>query len=83
MAALCNIDHYIINSMYFSNPLISNIFVLFKSSDHLKRFQIYSNSCHVNFSFTTETEQNSKISFLDINVICEQGKFLTSVSKTN
>ena len=30
-------------------------------------------------SFTIETEQNSKISFLDVNVICEQGKFITSV----
>ena len=30
-------------------------------------------------SFTIETEQNSKISFLDVNVIREQGKFVTSV----
>ena len=29
-------------------------------------------------SFTIETEQNSKISFLDVNVIREQGKFVTS-----
>ena len=27
---------------------IDDIFVLFKSSDHLKRFQSYLNSCHVN-----------------------------------
>ena len=58
---------------------VDNIFVLFKSSDHLKRFQSYLNPCHVNMSLTIETEQNSKISFLDINVICEQGKFITSV----
>ena len=30
-------------------------------------------------SFTKETEQNSKISFLDVDVIREQGKFVTSV----
>ena len=30
-------------------------------------------------SFTIETEQNNKISFLDVNVIREQGKFTTSV----
>ena len=30
-------------------------------------------------SLTIETEQNSKISFLDVNVIREQGKFVTSV----
>ena len=30
-------------------------------------------------SFTIETEQNSKISSLDVNVIRDQGKFVTSV----
>ena len=30
-------------------------------------------------SFTIETEQNNKISFLDVNVIRVQGKFTTSV----
>ena len=30
-------------------------------------------------SFTIETEQNNKMLFLDINVIHEQGKFITSV----
>ena len=58
---------------------VVDIFVLFKSSDHLKRFQSYLNSCHVNMSFRIEPEQNNKISFLDINVIREQGKFITSL----
>ena len=30
-------------------------------------------------SFTVETEQNNKMSSLDVSVICEQGKFATSV----
>ena len=30
-------------------------------------------------SFTIDTEQSNKISFLDIIVICEQGKFTTSI----
>ena len=30
-------------------------------------------------SFTIETEQENKISFLDVNVIREQGEFMTSV----
>ena len=30
-------------------------------------------------SFTIETEQNNKMSFLNVNVIREQGKFITSV----
>ena len=58
---------------------VDDIFVLFKPSDHLKRFQSYLNSCHVNMSFTIETEQNNKISFLDVNVIREQSKFIPSV----
>ena len=37
---------------------IDDVFVLFKSSDRLKRFQIYLNSCHVHMSLTIETEQN-------------------------
>ena len=47
---------------------VDDIFVLFKSSDHLKRFQSYLNSCHVSMSFTIETEQENKISFLDVSV---------------
>ena len=58
---------------------VADIFVLFKSSDHLKRFQSYLNSCHVNMSFTIETEESNKISFLDVNVIREQDKFITSI----
>ena len=58
---------------------VDDLFVLFKSSDHLKRFQSYLNSCNVNMRFTMETEQNNKISFLYVNVICEQSKFITSV----
>ena len=36
---------------------IDNIFVLFKSSDQLKRFQSYLNSSHANTSLTIKTEQ--------------------------
>ena len=50
---------------------VDDIFVLFKSSDHWKRFQSYLNSYHVNMSFTTETEQNKKISLLDVKIIRE------------
>ena len=60
---------------------VDDIFVLFKLSDHIKRFQSYLNSCHVNMSFNIEPEQNNKISFLDVNVIREQGKFTTSVHR--
>ena len=59
-------------------PYVDDIFVLFKSSDHLKRFQSYLNSCIVNMTFIVETEQNNNI-FLDVNVSREQCKFITSV----
>ena len=52
---------------------------LFKSFDHLKRFQSYFNSYLVNMSFVIETEQNNEISFLDVNVIREQCRFVISV----
>ena len=71
--ALWNIDHDIIDGVLMIYLYFSNL------SDHLKQFQGYLNSCHVNMSFTIETEQNSKTSFLDVNVICEQGKSITSV----
>ena len=61
---------------------IDDIFVLVKSCDHLKPFQSYLNSCHVNMTFTVETDQNNKISFLDVNVTCEQGKFITGVYRS-
>ena len=64
--------------LYYQQYVV-DIFLFFKSSYHLKRFESYLNSWHVNMPFTLETEQNSKISFLDVNVICEQGKFMTSV----
>ena len=43
------------------------------------RFQSYSNSCHANILFTIETGQNNTISFLNVNVIREKGKFITNV----
>ena len=30
-------------------------------------------------TFTVATEQNNKISFSDVSIICEEGKFITSV----
>ena len=58
---------------------VDDIFLLFKSSDHLKQFQSYFSSCHVNLTFKVQIEQNKKISFLDVNIICEQGKVVTSI----
>ena len=75
IVALWNIDQ-----LYYRR-YINDIFVLFKSSDHLKRFQSYLNSCHVNMSFSIETQQKNTISFLDVNVVREHGKFVTCVQR--
>ena len=57
---------------------VDDIFVLSKSSDHLKRFQSDLNSCHVKYH-VIHYKQNKKISFLDVNFIREQGKIITSI----
>ena len=58
-----------------SYRLYVNIFILFKSNNHIKHFQNFPNSCHINMSFSMETEKENKLSFLDIEIIREQGKF--------
>ena len=63
----------------FYQRYIYDIFLLFKSNDHLKHFQDFLNSCHSNMSFSMETEKENKLSFLDVEVICEQGNFTNTV----
>ena len=46
----------------------ADIFVLLNLSDHLKQFKSHLN-CYTNMSFTVQTEQNNKLSFLDANII--------------
>ena len=57
---------------------VDDILVLFKSSHLLNLFQSYLDYCPVSMSFTIEKEHKNKVSFLNVNVIREQGKF-TSV----
>ena len=63
----------------FYRRYVDDIFILFKSNDHLKSFQGFLNSCHLNMSFSMETEKENKLSFLDVEVIREQGKFTTTI----
>ena len=56
-----------------------DIFMLFKLNDHLKYFQNFLNSCHIDMSFSMETEKENKLSFLNVEIICEQGKFATTI----
>ena len=58
---------------------VDDIFVLFNSAEHLKRFYSYLNSRHLNISLTIENEKDNRMSFLDVNIIREKDKFTTSV----
>ena len=55
----CPLEH--IGSYY--RRFVDDIYVFFKLSDHVRLFQSYLNSCHVNMSFTIATDQNNKVSF--------------------
>ena len=58
---------------------IDDVFVLFKSAEHVKYFLSYLNSRHLNIYFTIENEKGNRMSFLDVNIIREKDKFTTSV----
>ena len=53
-------------------------FILLNSPENLKRFQSYLIPRHFNISFTRDNEKYN-MSFLDVNIILEQGKTTTSV----
>ena len=57
----------------FFNDVISMVLLHF-SNNHLKCFQDFMNSRHINMSFFLESEKENKLSFLDLEFICKQGK---------
>ena len=58
---------------------MDDIFVLFKSTEHLSKFRDYFNTCHQNMSFSFEQEKDGKLSFLDVEVSRQEGHFVTTV----
>ena len=48
----------------FYGRYVDDIFKLFKLNDHVKYFQDFLNSCHINILFSMETEKENKLSFL-------------------
>ena len=48
---------------------MDDIFVLFRTEEHLKLFLNYFSSCYENIKFTSEKGTNNKLSFLDIGVL--------------
>ena len=58
---------------------VDDIFVLFKSPEHVQLFADYLNTKHANISFTWEEEVNGVLPFLDIEVKHEDLQFSTTV----
>ena len=58
---------------------VENIFVLFKSKEHLKLFANYLNSKHKNIKFTFETEDSNSFSFLDVKITHKNKELFASI----
>ena len=58
---------------------VDDIYVLFKSKEHLKLFVNYMNSKHRNIKFTLETEDSNNFSFLDVKTTRQNKRFVTSI----
>ena len=63
----------------FYRRYVDDVFVLFKSTDHLEKFPNYFNTCHPNMSFSFEKEKNGKMSFLDVEISRVNGKLVTTI----
>ena len=56
---------------------VDDIFVLFKSKDHLLLFAKYMNTRHKNLKFTFDFELSNSFSFLDVKITCGSNRFST------
>ena len=66
----------------FYRRYVDDIFVLFESVEHLSKFCDYFNTCYPNMYFSFAQEKNGKLSFLDVEVSREKGKFVTTVYRS-
>ena len=60
----------------FYRRYVDDIFVLFSSLDQAEK---YLSSKHLNINFSLEKENEARLSFLDVNIFREKGKFVTNV----
>ena len=65
----------------FYSRYVDDIFVLFSPLDQAEKLKKYFSSKHPNINFSLEKENDSRSSFLDIDIFCEKGKFVTNVSR--
>ena len=58
---------------------VDETFLLFRSKHHSGKLRSYLNRQHKNIRFTSETENETSISFLDIKISTDNSKFTNSV----
>ena len=58
---------------------VDDTFLIFNDASHMPKFLSYLNNKHVNIKFTSESEDNGTISFLDVKVTRGRGSYCTSV----
>ena len=58
---------------------VDDIFVLFKSKEHLKLFVNYMNSKHRNIKFSFETEDSNNFSCLDVKISRQNKRIVTFI----
>ena len=58
---------------------VDDIFVLFKSKEHVKFFVNYMNLKHKNIKYTFETEDSNNLLFLDVKITRKNKRFFTSI----
>ena len=63
----------------FYRRYVDSRFVLFSSLDQPEKFKKYLSSKHRNINFLLEEENEGRLSFLDVNIFREKGKFVTNV----
>ena len=68
----------------FYRRYVDDIFVLFRSTNHLEKLPNYFNTCHPNMSFLDDItrtfyQKNSKMSFLDVEISRENATFVTTI----
>ena len=86
-AFLCHYENEWLNSFptelkhKFYKRYVDDIFVMFQSRNHIKKFVDYTNTKHLNIRFTFEIEDQNSFSFYDTKIIrnTEKKAFETSV----
>ena len=65
--------------LVFYRRYVDDIFLLFSSLDQAGKFKKYLSSKRLNINFSLEKENDSRLSFLDLNIFYEKGKFVANV----